>query len=185
VIFALAFALVGVTASDTTITLAAVNRDVTGDGIPELLTLVGVGPSVDSLNLTFTITAAGQTIYSARLHPISRRTYERRIQPYLRWTYEAWLKDRGASFFDTRKFATPIQWVAELRRSARHHVDLIPSVIGRDGGFARDSIRSAAIWSDIQRAGVTIFSYSPGGDVTSAIAWHPRTNRFYQLIECC
>src|SRR5687767_11319764 len=95
------------TVSDTTVILATATRDLTADGRPERLTLVGVGPSVDSLNLTFSITSGDTVIYSARLHPVSRRLYERKVQRYLRVTYEAWLKDIGDSFFETRKFLNP------------------------------------------------------------------------------
>jgi hypothetical protein len=64
-------------------------------------------------------------------------------------------------------------------------IDDIPTVIARDGGFPSNPIRAAAIWTEIHRSGMTIFEFSPGGDVVTAIAWSPTDHRFYRLLECC
>jgi hypothetical protein len=103
----------------------------------------------------------------------------------LRESYETWLGGLGAFYFDRRKFRTGAAFVEQLGRNAREHVELIPRVIARQAGFGRDTIQAATIWSEIQRSGVTIFEYSPGGDAWTAIAWHARTGRFYRLVECC
>jgi hypothetical protein len=58
--------------ADTVVTLGVVERDLTGDGVPEVLSLTGVGATIDSLDVTFRIQAAGQTLY-AETWPITGR----------------------------------------------------------------------------------------------------------------
>ena len=41
--------------ADATIVLGMIERDLTGDGKPELLRVVGVGPTIDNLDVTFTV----------------------------------------------------------------------------------------------------------------------------------
>jgi hypothetical protein len=185
VLIILAFALSAFATSDTTIVLGSATRDLTGDHTPDTLTLRGVGPSADSLNLRLTIKSGTRIIFDVQLHPISRMHYEREIRPYLRLTYEEWLKDLGQSFFSDRKFLTPAAFVTQMKASAPGHVPLIPQVIARAGGFEADTARAMTIWSEIQRSDVVIFEYSPGGDVITAIAWSKRDRRFYDLIQCC
>src|SRR5216117_1892763 len=50
--------------TDTTVTFGVVKRDLTGDSIPEVLTLSGTGDTIDSLEVTFTIQSSGRTRYS-------------------------------------------------------------------------------------------------------------------------
>src|SRR5947208_15134113 len=52
------------TPTDTTVTISTVKRDLTGDGVPEVLSLTGTGPTIDSLNVTFTIVSLGRRFYS-------------------------------------------------------------------------------------------------------------------------
>ena len=58
--------------ADTVVVIGMTQRDLTGDGQPEILRLVGVGPSVDSLDVTLSIESAGRTVYRAQLAPITR-----------------------------------------------------------------------------------------------------------------
>ena len=58
--------------ADTTVVLGLVERDLTGDGEPETLRVVGVGPTIDNLEATFTIESAGKTIYRFKLEPLTR-----------------------------------------------------------------------------------------------------------------
>jgi hypothetical protein len=51
---------------DTTLNLGVVQRDLTADGVPETLSLVGRGKSTDSLEVTFSITSSGRTVYETR-----------------------------------------------------------------------------------------------------------------------
>src|SRR5687768_6103447 len=51
---------------DTTVQLGTVTRDMTGDGVPEILSLIGRGPTIDSMEVTFSIKSAGVTLYDTR-----------------------------------------------------------------------------------------------------------------------
>src|SRR3989442_2118691 len=52
--------------SDTTVRLGIVERDLTGDNVPEILSLTGRGQTVDSLEVTFTITSSGRTLFETK-----------------------------------------------------------------------------------------------------------------------
>ena len=165
--------------------LARVERDLTGDGKPETLRLVGVGPSLDSLAVTFTIESSGQMIFRMQLEPFTRnvgfdggRNVESAEQ------HRARLKDFGQWFFADAKFQSPSAFVADLRNSVPDHMALIPEAISHDRP-GTDSIQARVIWQEIQRTKVTVFTFSPGGDGIKAIAWNSRTHRFYNLLECC
>jgi hypothetical protein len=170
---------------DTTIVLGAVSRDVNGDTKPEVLTLTGVGRSVDSLDVTFSIEDAGRSLYRAKIVLPGRGTYERTLRSLLGLSYEAWLADVGRSFFASDKFKTPSMFLTEMRKSLPDHIRAIPMVIARDGGFPSDTARAGAIWHELEQAGATIFEFSAGGDSFTAIAWSPKDRRFYRLVECC
>lgn len=58
--------------ADTVLVLGAVERDLTGDSKPEVLRLVAVGQSIDSLEVTFSIEGSGQVLFRARLAPLTR-----------------------------------------------------------------------------------------------------------------
>jgi hypothetical protein len=58
--------------ADTVVVIGTTERDLTGDDRPEILRLVGVGRTVDSLDVTLSIESAGRTVYRARLAPITR-----------------------------------------------------------------------------------------------------------------
>jgi hypothetical protein len=171
---------------DTTIVLGRVQRDLTGDGAPEVLTVLATGPSVDSLtNVRFTIEAAGGTLYQLRLaplthtvgydggrHQVSAQEHRRRLQDFAGW------------FFAESKFLRPTAFVDFLRQSARLRIPEIPAVMARHRE-AGDSSDAVTIWQEMQSAPITIFTFSPGGDAIVAIGWSDRTKRFYRLLECC
>jgi len=52
-------------------------------------------------------------------------------------------------------------------------------------GALSDTTSPVRIWEEMQRTGVTVFTFSPGGDIVTAIAWSERDRRFYRLLECC
>ena len=52
--------------SDTMVRLGIVERDLTGDNVPEILSLTGRGQTVDSLEVTFTITSSGRTVFETK-----------------------------------------------------------------------------------------------------------------------
>jgi hypothetical protein len=182
------------TRTDTVIVLGMVERDLTGDGQPEVLRLTGVGQSMDSLDVTFVIESSGDTLYREQLEPLTTvvgfDAGRRKLSPS---EHRAQLDEFDDWFLDTAKFMRPEEFVERLRRSAAWHIAEIPDVIARDRrrqasslpGARLDSAEAVDVWNEIQSSGVTVFRYSPGGDGTTAIAWSVRDRRFYRLLECC
>ena len=169
----------------TTVALGLVERDLTGDGKPEILRVAGVGPTIDNLEATFTIESAGKTMYQFRLerltrtvgfdagrHVISAEQHRTRLEEFDGW------------FFAEEKFQRPGEFVASLTRMARGRVAQIPDVIARDRP-ASDTRDGGVIWQEILGSPVTIFTFSPGGDAVMAIGWSARAGRFYRLLDCC
>ena len=153
---------------DTTFVLGHVERDLTGDGKPETLRVVGVGPTVDNVDVSFTIEAEGKTLYRFKLAPLNRTG----VEDFRRW------------FFAKEKFQRPAEFVDDLRLMARLRVAEIPAAIARDRppSETRDG---SEIWDEILNSPATIFTFSPGGDTVVAIGWSARAGRFYRLLECC
>ena len=60
---------------DTTIRFGIVTRDLTGDTIPEVITLTGEGQSIADLAMTFTIRSSGRTLYT-RTWRLARANYD-------------------------------------------------------------------------------------------------------------
>jgi hypothetical protein len=171
--------------ADTTVVLGHAEKDLTGDGKPEILRVVGVGPTIYDLSVTFTIESAGKMIYQynmARMTRMSGDTEGGKMRTPAQ--HRAQLKEFGPFFFDERKFTRPQEFVEFLRTSARRHIAEIPKVIEGDRQ-ASDTVPGSVIWEEIQQAPVTIFRFSPGGDRIVAIGWHARTGRFYSLLSCC
>ena len=176
-----AILLAPVPVSDTTISFGVIKRDLTGDGIPETLSLVGTGPTLRSLRVTFTIQSADHTLFSDTW-PLIRPPDGRQT------TSDAQLRTRiktyGASFFNASKFRSPTAFLADLQQSARRHIALIPSVIARDLASA-DTSRARVIWEQMRSSPIVIFEFSSGGDAVTALGWSSSDNRFYHLFECC
>ena len=171
--------------ASTTVVLGHAARDLTGDGKPEILRVVGVGPSIYDLGVTFTIESAGRTIYR---HDMGRMTRTVGFDGGRRVISEAQhrtrIKEYGQSFFIEKHFMRPQEFVEYLRKSARLHIAEIPNVVDGDRQ-STDTVPGSVIWEEIQQAPVTIFTFSPGGDQIVAIGWHARTGRFYNLLSCC
>jgi hypothetical protein len=166
---------------DPTVVLGLVERDLTGDGQPETLRVVGVGPTIDNLDATFTIESAGNPIYRFKLAPLTR-TVGRRVLSAEQ--HRARLTEFRQWFFADGKFERPAEFVDSLRVMARFRVAEIPDVIDRDRQPS-DTRDGGEIWEEILKSPVTIFTFSPGGDVLVAIGWSAQAGRFYRLLECC
>ena len=172
------------TEADSVLTLGRVERDLTGDSIPEIVSLTGAKITPDSVAVTLAITSAGKTLYSLTW-PVTRTVgYDAGRRRLSDAAWKKWLDDLGPFFFEPSKFMPPDGFIAMLRRSARLHIDQIPDVIHRDGASG-DRSHAAAVWAEMQTAGVTVFRISTGGDGVTAIAWSPSEQRFYRLWECC
>jgi hypothetical protein len=171
--------------NNTTVVLAHAERDLTGDGKPEMLRVVGVGATIDDLGATFTIESGGRTIYRFDMGRISRAVgYDGSRQVLSPRQHRERIEEFGALFFDQKKFEPPAAFVKSLQRISRSAVAEIPRVIERDRDVS-DSVAGSAIWQEISSAPVAIFWFSPGGDRIEAIGWNARAERFYRLLECC
>jgi hypothetical protein len=170
---------------DTTVVLGLVEKDLTGDGKLEILRVLGVGPTMDHLDATFTIESTGRTIYRFKLEPLSRTVgFDAGRQVISAEQHRARLREFGRWFFAEEKFQRPAEFVDGLRVMARLRVPEIPGVIARDRQ-ASDTREGSEIWEEIMKSPVTIFTFSPGGDAIVAIGWSARAGRFYRLLECC
>lgn len=170
---------------DTTVVLGLVARDLTGDGKPETLRVVGVGPTIDNLDVTFTIESEGKTIYRSRLTPLTHSVgFDAGRRMLSAEQHRARLEEFRHWFFAKEKFQRPTEFVESLRVMARLRVAEIPDAIARD--TQPSEMRAGdEIWKEILNSPVTIFSFSPGGDAIVAIGWSARAGRFYRLLECC
>ena len=166
--------------ADTTISFGVVRRDLTGDGIPETLTLMGTGPTLDRLQVTFSVQSSGQTIFS-NSWPFTRPV-DGSPKPGSDAALRSRLEEYGPWFFADSKFMSPSAFLTELQRSARLHIDEIPNVINREVG---DSARARILWEHMRASTIIIFEFSRGGDAITAIGWSATDKRFYHLFECC
>jgi hypothetical protein len=118
---------------DTVVILGMVERDLTADGRPEVLRLVGVGESVDSLDVTFSIESSGRTVFQTPLSPMIKTVgFDAGRRELSSSEHRARLREFGDWFFGDAKFKRPDEFVAEWRRQASAHVLRIPEVIDRD-----------------------------------------------------
>jgi hypothetical protein len=201
--------------ADTIVTLGIVERDLTGDGVVEVLSLTGVGATIDSLEVTFRIQSSGRTLY-AHTWPMTRILgFEGSRRVLSDAELRAHLKEFGGWFFEESKFMTPDGFLAELRDQAPLYIAQIPSLIararryryvldsiltaGEDSGQARRKApytlgqyetpgnlsHATAVWEEIRAAPVIVFEYSIGGDAVTAIVWSPTDRHFYDIFNCC
>ena len=171
---------------DTTVLLGKAERDLTGDGKPELLQLVGTGKTVDSLEVVLSISSDGAILYRTRLAPITRRVgFDADRQMRSPREQREFLTQFGGWFFHKDKFLVPAEFISAWKAKAPARLAEVPENIARDGGFFPDSARAQLIWREIQDAALTIFEFSAGGDAVTALGWSAATRRFYRLIECC
>lgn len=174
--------------TDTVVTLGTVERDLTGDGIPELLSLTGTGVTIDSLQVTFTISSSGHTLYSDTWSMTRTVGFDAGRRVLSDAELQTRLRDFGGWFFEESQFMRPDQFLARLRSDARLHIAEIPSLIARERrsqGVVDSLISPAAAWEAIRAAPVTVFQYSVGGDAVTAIVWSPTDRRFYDIFDCC
>jgi hypothetical protein len=170
---------------DTTLVLGLLERDLTGDGEPETLRVVGVGPTTADLDATFTIESAGATIYRFKLERLTRTVgFDAGGQVLSAEQHRARLANFRQWFFAEEKFQRPTEFVDRLRVVARARIPEIPDVIARDKQRS-DRRNGGEIWEEILKSRATIFTFSPGGDALVAIGWSASAGRFYRLLECC
>jgi hypothetical protein len=135
--------------ADTVVVLGSAERDLTGDGRPEVLRLVGEGNPVDSLAVTFSIESSGQVLFRTALAPLTRTIgFDAGRREISAAEHRTRLDEFAGWFFGDNKFLRPDTFVARLRRSGPGHVARIPAVIDRDR-------RRQAVVDSLVRAGQT------------------------------
>jgi hypothetical protein len=172
--------------AETVVVLGTRERDLTGDGKPEVLRLVGRGKTIDSLDVTFTIESGGRILYESLMAPLTRvEGFDGGKRTLTAAEHRARIREFGGWFLGDEKFGSVASFVAEFGGPESEHFARIPEVMGRSQKAQHDTVRMRRIWDEIRASGVTVFQFSPGGDAIEALAWSARDRRFYGLIECC
>ncbi len=172
--------------SDTTDVLASRSVDLTGDGQAEVLEVIGIQRSPDSLDVSFVIRAPRGLLYEAPLAPLTRTVgFDAGGRRLSVAEYQDLVDGYGDFFLSENKFRTATEFEDYLRRSAPRHVSAITDVMARASEGSLDRAGASLVWNSIKRRGGKVFEYSPGGDGIVAIAWSQKNERFYRLIECC
>ena len=119
--------------ADTVVVIGMAERDLTGDGQPEMLRLIGIRRSVDSLDVTLSIESDGRTVYRVRLAPMTRTVgFDRGRRTLSRAQYRKHLAEFGKWFFAPTKFKRPSEFVKSWREQAPRSLAEVPNVIARD-----------------------------------------------------
>jgi hypothetical protein len=169
---------------DTIVRLGIVERDLTGDNVPEILSLTGRGQTIDSLEVTFTITSSGRAVFETKWSETRAVGFDAGRRVLSAAEHRRRLRELGREFFADEKFMSPAEFLTMLRGSAPRHIDLIPDVIARDLD-PRNRSRAQQIWDEMKAAGITLFEFSVGGDAVTTIGWSGTDERFYHLWSCC
>lgn len=185
-----AIAAFAVAPADTTIVLGSHRVDLTGEGEPEVLQLIGVGESLDNLEVTFLITSSDDTLYNRRLRSLTRTIgFDAGRRVLTEAEHRKFIEQYESFFFASSKFRTPDEFMEKLLQGGRAGATMIediPDVIAAQRKNAGgDDSGAKRVWEDIKTSGVLTFQYSGGGDAVTAIAWSQLDQRFYHLWHCC
>ena len=176
--------IIGTAPSDTSLVLGVLSVDLTGDGIPEVMELLGEGPSVEELRVTLLIRSEGTVLYRTPLAPLTPTVgFGARRHRLSAPEYERYLSEFGEVFFSEDKVLPPSGFLNKWQKSARLSTSEIVSVIARDIGGPVEA--GAQLWTELQTRGALVFEYSPGGDRVVAIAWSESAGTFVNLVDCC
>ena len=159
---------------DTVVAFAQVTRDLTGDGRPEVLKLVGRGPSIYELQPTLTIEEDGRLIFTDDFLPITRRIgFDGATRIRTDAEHRQFLQDFGNWVFESSKFSPPSEFRRQLRSSYAHDPPDFPPLVDR------------TTWAEIASSNAVVFSYSRGGDNAESIVWVESRKKFVRLVHCC
>src|SRR3989454_8396421 len=139
--------------SDTMVRLGVVERDLTGDNVPEILSLTGRGPTLDGLEVTFTITSSGRTVFETKWSETRAVGFDAGRRVLSAAEHRRRLRELGRFFFADEKIMSPAEVLISLPRSAPRPIDLIPDVIARHP-HRSDRSRAQAIWDEMRAGGV-------------------------------
>ena len=175
--------------ADTVVVIGLAERDLTGDDQPEILRLVGVGRSVDSLDVTLSIESAGRTVYRAQLAPMTRTVgFDRSRRKLSRAQHRERLRVFGKWFFAGAKFKRPPEFVKSWREQAPLRLAEIPNVIDRDRKTACvvDSLVAlghSRIESERRAQSVVLRSPSPADSLRAVATWNEIQESGVTLFE--
>ena len=175
--------------ADTVVVIGMAERDLTGDGQPEVLKLVGNGRSVDSLDVTFWIESAGATVYRVQLAPMTRTVaqgFARSRRRLSRAQYREKRAEYGKWFFGPTKFKRPSEFLKDWGGPGR--IARIPSVIARDRRFSTtvDSLVAlgrSPIEADQTAQSVVFRSVSAADSIRAVATWKEMQESGVTLFE--
>jgi hypothetical protein len=177
--------------------------DVTGDAKPDTARLEAVGPSVDSLQIVFTIRSGGNTVYrnswnsAYALSAISEEGSRANAHP------DSALRGQLGAFLGKLKIEPSDR--KELQQSWLHKTDDCSEdprncialqllndstkkagfTVGRSLVPLFDTAAVYGIVADMLANPTPVVSYSYGSESETKIAWSPAKHRFFTLWECC
>jgi hypothetical protein len=161
-------------ARDTTVVFAQTERDLTGDGRPEVLKLVGVGPSIYNLEPTLTIADAGRVIFTDQFMPMTRQIdFDGPVRLRTEAQHREFLREYGGWVFASSQFSSPAEYLRQMRSNIAHDPPARPPLVDRE------------TWAEIVASGAVVFRYSRGGDNAEAIVWVESRKEFVRLLDCC
>ena len=186
------------------------SRDLTGDGVPERLTVAATGFRFDSLAIELQILdgRAGSRLYVARWssrdyfkyepaggQPDSAATRERITRQHIdRLLSDSAFVPRQVTLGDGRTETVDTSAVRyhllELDWRRTHRLaDTMPipreaeEQLGHHVANAEERERAAAVAAELRRQ--PTFTYHEGGELTYTLAWSDRERAFVRVFSCC
>jgi len=177
--------------------------DLTGDAQPDTAHLEAVGPTVDSLQIVFTIRSGGNTVYrnswnsEYALSAISEGGSRTTPQPdsALRVQLRAFLNKLKIESLDRKELQQ--SWLHKTDDCSEDPRNCIALELLDDStktaGFTTgrslvplfDTAAVYGIVADMLAHPVPVVSYSYGSESGARIVWSPAKHRFFTLYECC
>jgi hypothetical protein len=177
--------------------------DLTGDAKPDTARLEATGPSVDSLQIVFTIRSGGNTVYQNSwnsVYALSAISEEgSRSIPHpdsaLRAQLRAFLSKLKIESLDRKQLQQ--SWLHKTDDCSEDPRNCIALELLDDStktaGFTTgrslvpvfDTAAVYRIVGDMLAHPVPVVSYSYGSESEARIVWSPAKHRFFTLYECC
>ncbi|HUF28694.1 MAG TPA: hypothetical protein VMM18_17065 [Gemmatimonadaceae bacterium] len=184
----------------------ALERDLTGDGIPERLEVLATGPAYDSLDIRLTIRSLTDTLlYAARWRSALYFVYDDRTRIRDSVIAER-VREHLSDVLAANAFhrGPPVLWQSERERNREVRESIRYSVAEdiwreRHGVPVGDTLphqalaEIAAMQPPNERVDALVrelrdrpaFAYFAGGEATYHIAWSPSERKFHVLFSCC
>jgi hypothetical protein len=177
--------------------------DLTGDARPDTARLEAVGPTVDSLQIVFTLRSGGSTVYrnswnseyalsaiseeGSRTVPRPKSALRAQLRAFLsklkiepldrKELQQSWLRKTDDCSEDPRN-CIALELLDDSTKTAGF-------TTGRSLVPLFDTVAVYRIVADILAHPVPAVSYSYGSESEARIAWSPAKHRFLTLYACC